>query len=95
MQEFFDEAIDFDNLSNSVIDLCEKGRFDEADIVCQQIRDEYPEMVDGLDRQALVYERRGDKEKAIEYYTKTLEFMQKQPDAFDMEWVVEKIEKLK
>ena len=84
-----------DDISNSVIDLCKEGKFDEADIVCQKMRDEYPDMVDGLDRQAMVYEKRGDNKKALEFYIKTLEFMKKEPDAFDYDWVEDKINELK
>ena len=59
------------------------------------MRDEYPDMVDGLDRQAMVYEKRGDNKKALEYYIKTLEFMKKEPDAFDYDHIEEKITNLK
>jgi tetratricopeptide (TPR) repeat protein len=84
-----------DDISNSVAELCRQNKFDEADLVCKKLREEYPDMVDGLDRQAMVYEKRGDNEKALEYYTKTLEFMKKEPNAFDYDWVEDKITELK
>lgn len=93
--EEFDEIIDIDKLSNSVIDLCNEKKFDEADEVCKRLRDEHPYIADGFNRQALVYEKRGDNAKALEFYIKTLEYMQKDPDAYDMGWVFEKIKELK
>ena len=92
MSTFEYEGID--DISNSVIDLCNKGEYDQADLVCERIRSEYPDMVDGLDRQAMVYEKRGDKEKALEYYIKALNFMKKTPDDFDFERVEKKIAEL-
>ena len=92
--EYENEDEDINDISNSVIDLCNKREYDDADLVCERLRPEYPDMVDGLDRQAMVYEARGNKEKALEYYTKTLDFMKKTPDDFDCDRVESKIEKL-
>jgi hypothetical protein len=63
-----------DELSNSVIDLIDQKRFDEADEVCAQLRRDYPEVVDGLWRQAMVYEARGMGREAADYYRQSADF---------------------
>ena len=91
------EALDdLDNLSNSVVDLIGKGKLDEAEQACVELLNRYPDYIDGLERFALVYEARGDSQKAIEYYEKSAEFARKN-EGFDPEyvkWAMDKVEKL-
>ncbi len=75
-----------DRLSNSVIDLIKENKFDKADAVCRQLLSEYPDQIDGLHRQAQVYEARGDKSKAAEYYCKSVDFAKSMP-GFDKQSV--------
>lgn len=75
-----------DRLSNSVIDLIKENKLDEADAVCRTLLAEYPDQVDGLHRQAQVYEARGNKIKAAEYYCKSAEFAKSMP-GFDKQSV--------
>lgn len=65
---------DLDQLSNSVVALINQGRLDEAEKVCQELMRDYPEQIDGIHRLAEVYEARGEKMKAAEYYRKAAEF---------------------
>jgi Tfp pilus assembly protein PilF len=65
---------DLDQLSNSVVALIDQGRLDEAEKVCQELKRTYPDQIDGIHRMAEVYEARGDKKKAAEYYRKAAEF---------------------
>lgn len=95
LMPMFHEEFALADLSNSVVDLCEAGKLDEADAVCERLRNEYPDQIDGLERQAMVYEERGNSEKALEYYVKTLEHMNSDPEAYDSEEVIEKIKTLK
>jgi tetratricopeptide (TPR) repeat protein len=71
-----------DELSNSVVDLIEQKRFDEALAVCEQLQREYPEVIDGLERFAMVHEARGDWALAVSYYRRALAFTE-QPDQRD------------
>lgn len=63
-----------DVLSNSVLTLIREGRLDEADRVCEQLRNEYPDVSDGLDRQAMVYEARQMWTEAADYYRQAAQF---------------------
>ena len=52
------EVDDLDDLSNSVLDLIDGGKFDEAESVCNELKKRYPDQVDGIERMAMVYEAR-------------------------------------
>ena len=77
---------DLDDLSNSVVDLIQAGRLDEAEAVCHDLLTRYPEQIDGTERLAEVYEARGDKKKAAQYYRKAAQFAQGSP-GFDRELI--------
>ena len=68
---------DLDQLSNRVPALIKQGEFDEAEDVCRSLMEQFPEQIDGVHRYAEVYEAKGDKLKAAEYYRKTAEFADK------------------
>ena len=88
---------DLDDLSNSVVDLIKEGRLDKAEAVCQQLLSRYPDQIDGTGRIAEVYEARGEKKKAAQYYRKAAQFAQGSP-GFDRElidWYLSKAKKLK
>ena len=76
---------ELDRLSNSVVDLLDEGRLDEADTACEQLRTEYPETHDWLMRKAMVYEARGQTLLAIEYCERAIAWMNAHPDDFDPE----------
>ena len=73
---------ELDQLSNSVVDLIKENKLDEAEDVSRKLLDEYPDQVDGLNRLAMVYEARGKKRKAAEYYRKAANFA-KSNEGFD------------
>jgi hypothetical protein len=76
---------ELDRLSNSVVDLLDEGRLDEADAVCEQLRTRYPEVHDWLMRKAMLCEARGQTELAIEYCQRTIDWMDAHPEDFDPE----------
>ena len=76
---------DLDRLSNSVVYLVRKGRLDEADAACEQLRTRYPEVVDWLMCKAMVCEARGETEHAINYYERTVAWMEADPEGFGPE----------
>jgi tetratricopeptide (TPR) repeat protein len=73
---------EIDQLSNSVNDLIKENKLDEAEAVSRRLLAEYPDQVDGLNRLAMVYEARGEKRKAAEYYRKAADFA-KANEGFD------------
>ena len=70
---------DLDSLSNSVLDLIDEGRLDEAEKVSHELLSRYPDQIDGFDRLGMVWEARGDKKKAVEYYRKAASFAENNP----------------
>jgi tetratricopeptide (TPR) repeat protein len=77
---------DLDQLSNSVVDLIKQDRLDEAEAVSHKLLTDYPDQVDGLNRLAMVYEARGEKSKAADYYRKAADFAKSNP-GFDKQMV--------
>ena len=75
---------DIDILSNSVVDLINEGRLDEAEKVCQKLLKKYPDQIDGIERLAEVYEAGKNKNKAAEYYKQAADFAKNNP-GFDSE----------
>ena len=73
---------EIDQLSNSVNDLIRENKLDEAEAVSRRLLAEYPDQIDGLNRLAMVYEARGEKRKAAEYYRKAADFA-KANEGFD------------
>jgi tetratricopeptide (TPR) repeat protein len=68
-----------EQLTNGVLKLIKEKRFDEALASCEELLREYPEVIDGLDRSAMVHEARGDYALAADFYRRALAFTQ-QPD---------------
>jgi Tfp pilus assembly protein PilF len=73
-QRFIPVFTDLDQLSNSVVDLIEQKKLDEAEAVSRSLLAEYPDQIDGFNRLAMVYEARGEKRKAAENYRKAHRF---------------------
>ncbi len=69
---------ELDDLSNSVLALVDQGRLDEADAVCEKLRKDYPDVVDGIERQAIVCEARGLTREAARYYREAAAFARRQ-----------------
>lgn len=76
---------DLDVLSNGVVELIHARRFDEALSACERLLAEYPDVVDGLERSAMVHETRGDFALAVDFYRRALAFTEQpeQRDGFD------------
>ncbi len=86
-----------DEASNRVVDLVHAGRLDEAEQAARELLTRYPDVHDGFERLAMVYEARGDRKQAAEYYRKALTFMRENADNYDLEaidWMREKTESM-
>jgi tetratricopeptide (TPR) repeat protein len=77
---------ELDQLSNSVMDLIKNDKLDEAEAVSKRLLNEYPDQIDGFERFGQVYEARGKKHIAADYYQKAADFAKVMP-GFDQESV--------
>lgn len=64
-----------DDLSNSVIDLINQRRFDDALAACRRLLEDYPDVVDGFERAAMVFAAMGNHERAADFYRQALDFV--------------------
>ena len=88
---------EIDQLSNSVNDLIKENKLDEAEAVSRRLLADYPDQIDGLNRLAQVYEARGEKSKAANYYRKAADFA-KSMAGFDQEsvdWYLSQVSRMK
>jgi tetratricopeptide (TPR) repeat protein len=76
---------DLDEASNAVVDLIRAGRLDEAEAAARDLLARYPEVFDGFERLAMVYEARGDRKQAADYYRQAARFILENPEGFDGE----------
>ena len=86
-----------DEASNRVVDLVHAGQLDEAEQAARDLLVRYPDVHDGFERLAMVYEARGDRTQAAEYYRKALAFMEDNADNYDAEaidWMRAKAESM-
>jgi tetratricopeptide (TPR) repeat protein len=86
-KDLYEDSLRLDTLSNSVVDLIAQKRLDEALTACEQLHHDYPEVIDWLERFAMVHEARGDWALAADYYRRALAFTEQpeQRDGFDDE----------
>ena len=80
---FFFAGDDLDRLSNRVVHLIHEGRLDEAQTACDELKAEYPEAIDWIERTAMLHEARGQIREAIEHYERTIQHMDDNPEDFE------------
>jgi tetratricopeptide (TPR) repeat protein len=69
--------------SNAAVDLVHEGRLDEAEQAARDLLERFPNVHDGWDRLGMVYEARGDKQKAADCYRKVIDFIRAHPDDYE------------
>jgi tetratricopeptide (TPR) repeat protein len=79
----WDDDDGLDEASNRVVELVHAGQLDEAEHAARELLDRYPDVHDGFERLAMVYEARGDRVQAAEYYRQALAFMEANADGYD------------
>ena len=98
IRDFFEDDEDnLDELSNGVLDLIEAGKLDEAEEACAELRRQYPDVIDWMERTGMIHEARGETQKAIEYYRRCLTYIEENPVGFDegsKDWYIRSIQKL-
>jgi len=85
-----------DDLSNSVIDLAAAGRFDEALAACARLLEEFPEVVDGLERSGMVHAKMGNHALAADFYRRAFAFVtdpSRRDDYEDQDYYLKQAEK--
>ena len=74
----YDELMD---ASDAVVDLVHSAELDAAEVAARDLLARFPDQPDGWDRLGMVYEARGENQKAAESYRKVIEFIRQHPDA--------------
>ena len=77
--------LEFDRLSNRVVDLIDARQFDAATTACDELQAHYPDEIDWLMRRAMLHEALGQTTRAIEFYQRTVAFMEDNPEGFDVD----------
>jgi len=83
-----------DAASNAVMDLVNAGKLEEAEQGARELLVRYPQVPDGHERLAMVYEARGDQRQAAECYRQVIEFIRARPGEFDPQYEQYLLEKL-
>ena len=65
---------ELDAISNRAVYLIKQGRLDEAEKVGLRLLRDFPDVNDGFERLAMVYEARGDLPRATDMYQRALDF---------------------
>ena len=71
--------MDLDDLSNSVVDAIEAGKYDQAEKLCQRLLSEYPNVFDGHQRLAMLREAQGRFQEAADHYTNVIDIDEQKP----------------
>jgi tetratricopeptide (TPR) repeat protein len=69
--------------SNAAVDLVNAGKLDEAERIAHDLLQKFPDVHDGWDRLGMVYEARGENQKAADCYRKVIDFAIDHPDQYD------------
>ena len=68
--------------SNTAAELVRAGKLDEAEQAARDLLVLFPDVHDGYDRLGMVYEARGDKQKAADCYRNVIAFIKEHPDNY-------------
>lgn len=79
--------------SNATVDLIQSGKLDEAERAARDLLVRFPDAHDGYDRLGMVYEARGDRQKAVECYRKVIELIRADPEHYhpDFEAIIQRL----
>ena len=77
LQQRYDELMD----ASDAVDLVRSAKLDAAEVAARDLLARFPDQPDGWDRLGMVYEARGENQKAADSYRKVIEFIRQHPDA--------------
>jgi len=83
---FSDDEDELTRDSNTVVDLVQEGKLDQAETAARELLVRYPEVHEGYDRLGMVYEARGEPRQAADCYRKVIEFLRAHPEQCDPEF---------
>jgi tetratricopeptide (TPR) repeat protein len=72
--------------SNAVVDLAHEGKLDQAEAAARELLVRYPEVHDGYDRLGMVYEARGEHQRAAHCYRQVIDFVRAHPDQYESQF---------
>jgi hypothetical protein len=75
-----------DKAANTVGALINAGKFDAAERAAHMVVERWPDIYDGYDCLAQVFDARGDKHQAAEYYRKVIDCARREPSLYDPEF---------
>jgi hypothetical protein len=84
-----DHAEQLTEASNAVVDMIHAGDLDAAEQAAHDLLVRFPEVHDGYDRLGMVYEARGDRRRAADYYRMVIAFIRDHPDQYDPDFKAE------
>lgn len=85
---------DLDELSNRVNDLIGARQWEEAERLCQRLREQFPEELDADDRLAQLYQAQANYAKARPYAQAALDKARHNPEKFSPELVADLMEQV-
>jgi hypothetical protein len=77
LEQFEEELVELDALSNRVRDLIRAGGLEEAERVSRDLLRRFPDQLDGIEGLARVYEARGESAAAAEHYRRAALFAER------------------
>lgn len=80
-----DDALTRD--SNAVLDLIKAGQLEKAEAAARALLEQYPQVHDGYTRLGKVFEARGDRAQAANWYRRSVQFMHENADRHDPEFI--------
>ena len=83
---FDGEEDELTTASDAAVDLIHDGKLDEAEQIARDLIECYPNVHDGWDRLGMVYEARGDNQKAADCYRKVIDCVRAHPDDYEPEF---------
>jgi len=88
---------ELDLLSNSVMDLIDENKLEEAEAVSKRLLREYPDQIDGFERLGQVHEARGERSEAADCYQKAADFARTMPgfDPESVEYYLSQVKKMR
>jgi len=78
-----DELDELTAASNAVVDMVQAGNLDAAEQAAHELLARFPDVHDGYDRLGMVFEARGDRRQAADYYRKAITVIRNNPGAYD------------
>jgi len=88
LEQFEEEALELEALSNRVTELIRAGGLEEAERASRDLLRRFPDQLDGLEGLARVYEARGETAAAAEHYRRAALFAER-GEGYDAELIAD------